>query len=138
MALIVAPAAGYDSLVTLAEAADYMAKFGRQWPADTGLQEVALRNATQYLCSQYDIKPECLNPVAQSVKNACCEAAWRAADGSLFSDVDPQAVVSETVGPISTNYAQPTNGGQKRFGVIDALMRGCVVGGAGVVKFVRA
>lgn len=138
MALIVAPAAGYDSLVALADAADYMAKFGRQWPADTGLQEVALRNATQYLCSQYDIKPECLDPLSPRIKDACCEAAWRSADGSLFLDVDPQAVTEETVGPITTKYADPSNGGQKRFGVIDALMRGCVVGGAGVVKLVRA
>jgi len=136
--LVVAPEDGYDSLVSLAEAQDYMERMGYHWPADEAKQEIALRRGTQYVVTMYSIRPEFLDPVADTVKHATCEAALRAADGSLFSDVDAQAVTEESVGPITTKYAQPANGGQKRFGVIDALMRGMTTGGVGQVKFVRA
>lgn len=135
--LVVAPQDGYDSLVTLAEAQDYMERLGYDWPADEAKQEIALRRGTQYVVTMYSIRPEFLDPVSDAVKHATCEAALRAADGSLFSDVDAQAVTEESVGPITTKYAQPANGGQKRFGVIDALMRGMTTGGVGQVKFVR-
>ncbi|UXC20012.1 DnaT-like ssDNA-binding protein [Comamonas squillarum] len=136
--LVVAPEDGYDSLVTLSEAQDYMERMGYDWPADGAKQEIALRRGTQYVVTMYSIRPEFLDPVADTVKHATCEAALRAADGSLFSDVDAQAVTEESVGPITTKYAQPANGGQKRFGVIDALMRGMTTGGVGQVKLVRA
>lgn len=135
--LVVAPDIGYDSLVTLAEASQYMERMGYDWPADEARQEIALRRGTQYIVTMYSVRPECLSPVAEPIKSAACEAALRAANGSLFSDVDAQAVTEETVGPITTKYAGPANSGQKRFGVIDALMRG-VTGGVGVVKLVRA
>lgn len=136
--LVVAPEDGYDSLVSLAEAHDYMERMGYDWPADEAKQEIALRRGTQYVVTMYSIRPEFLDPVADTVRHATCEAALRAADGSLFSDVDAQAVTEESVGPITTKYAQPSNGGQKRFGVIDALMRGLTTGGVGQVKFLRA
>lgn len=136
--LVVAPEDGYDSLVSLAEAQDYMERMGYDWPTDEAKQEIALRRGTQYVVTMYSIRPEFLDPVSDAVKHATCEAALRAADGSLFSDVDAQAVTEESVGPITTKYAQPANGGQKRFGVIDALMRGLTTGGVGQVKFVRA
>lgn len=136
--LVVAPQDGYDSLVTVAEAQDYMERMGYDWPADEAKQEIALRRGTQYVVTMYSIRPEFLDPVADALKHATCEAAIRAADGSLFSDVDAQAVTEESVGPITTKYAQPANGGQKRFGVIDALMRGMTTGGLGQVKLVRA
>ncbi|MFG5778033.1 DnaT-like ssDNA-binding protein [Comamonas sp. J-3] len=136
--LIVAPEEGFDTLVTLAEAQDYMTRFGRDWPAVETEQEIALRVGTQYIVTEYDIRPEFLDPVADRLKHAACEAALRAANGSLFADVDAQAVTEESVGPITTKYAQPVNSGQKRFGVIDALMRGLTKGGAGMVRFERA
>lgn len=136
--LVVAPEDGYDSLVSLVEAVSYMERMGYDWPAEVAKQEIALRRGTQYVVTMYSIRPEFLDPVADAVKHATCEAALRASDGSLFSDVDAQAVTEESVGPITTKYAQPANGGQKRFGVIDALMRGMTTGGVGLVKFVRA
>ena len=136
--LVVAPDEGYDSLVSLAEAQGYMERMGYDWPAEEAKQEIALRRGTQYVVTTYIIRPEFLAPVADAVKHATCEAALRASDGSLFSDVDAQAVTEESVGPITTKYAQPANGGQKRFGVIDALMRGMTTGGVGQVKFLRA
>ena len=135
--LIVAPDDGYDSLVSLADAQGYMARMGHEWATDEAEQEIALRRGSQYITAQYSVRPEYLSPVADNVKWATCEAALRAANGSLFADVDAQAVVQESVGPISTTYAQPANGGQKRFGVIDALMRGMTIGGAGQVKLIR-
>ena len=135
--LVVAPEDGYDSLVSLVEAQSYMERMGYDWPAEVSKQEIALRRGTQYVVTMYSIRPEFLNPVADAVKHATCEAALRASDGSLFSDVDAQAVTEESVGPITTKYAQPANSGQKRFGVIDALMRGMTTGGVGQVKFVR-
>ena len=136
--LVVVPEEGYDSLVSLTEAQGYMERMGYDWPAEEAKQEIALRRGTQYVATMYSIRPEFLDPVADAVKHAVCEAALRAANGSLFSDVDAQAVTEESVGPITTKYAQPQNSGQKRFGVIDALMRGMTTGGVGQVKFVRA
>lgn len=137
MALIVAPAEGYDSLVTLAEAATYMANYGHTWPADELAQEVALRRATQYILSNYALDPQYLDPVAQKVKDACCEAAWRAAKGELFKDTDGRLMTEQTVDVITTKWAEGQQGGQMRFAVIDALLRGLTTGGAMNIRLVR-
>lgn len=137
MALIVAPAEGYDSLVTLAEAAVYMANYGHAWPADEAAQEVALRRATQYILGQYNIDHQHLDPVAQKVKDACCEAAWRAAKGELFKDSDGRIMTEQTVDVITTKWAEGQQGGQMRFSVIDALLRGLTTGGAMNICLVR-
>lgn len=137
MALIVAPAEGYDSLVTLGEAAVYMANYGHVWPADESAQEIALRRATQYILSNYALDPQYLDPVAQKVKDACCEAAWRAAKGELFKDSDGRIKIEQTVDDITTRWAEGQQGGQMRFSVIDALLRGLTTGGAMNIKLVR-
>lgn len=137
MALIVAPTEGYDSLVTLAEAATYMANYGHAWPADESAQEVALRRATQYILSNYALDPQYLDPVAQKVKDACCEAAWRAAKGELFKDSDGRIITEQTVDVITTRWAEGSQGGQMRYQVIDALLRGLTAGGALNIKLVR-
>lgn len=137
MTLTVAPAEGYDSLVTLTEAATYMANYGHAWPADELAQEVALRRATQYILSNYALDPQYLNPVAQKVKDACCEAAWRGAKGELFKDSDGRIMTEQTVDVITTKWAEGQQGGQMRFAVIDALLRGLTTGGAMNIKLVR-
>lgn len=137
MSLTVAPAEGFDSLVSLEFAEGYMAKMGHAWAGDEGAREINLRQATQYLLAAYSIRPEYLDPVAQNVAYACCEAALRASKGQLFEDVAAQHVESVTVGPISRKMSAPANGGQKRFAVIDALLRGLTTGG-GAIKLVRA
>jgi hypothetical protein len=137
MPLIVAPAEGYDSLVTLAEAAVYMANYGHVWPAEESAQEIALRRATQYILSNYAIDPQYLDPVAQKVKDACCEAAWRAAKGELFKDSDGRIMTEQTVDVITTRWAEGSQGGQMRFAAIDALLRGLTTGGAMNTKLVR-
>lgn len=137
MALIVAPAEGYDSLVTLAEAATYMANYGHAWPAEELAQEVALRRATQYILSNYALDPQYLDPIAQKVKDACCEAAWRAAKGELFKDSDGRIMTERTVDVITTKWAEGQQGGQMRFAVIDALLRGLTTGGAMNIRLMR-
>ena len=137
MALIVAPAEGYDSLVTLVEAAAYAEKFGHAWPTSEPAQEVALRRATQYVLSNYDIDPQYLDPVAQKVKDACCEAAWRAAKGELFKDTDGRIMTEQTVDVITTKWAEGSQGGVKRITVIDALLRGLTVGSSMNIKLIR-
>ena len=137
MALIVAPAEGYDSLVSLSDATDYMAKFGHTWPATEPDQEVALRRATQYVLSNYAIDPQYLDPVAQKVKDACCEAAWRAAKGKLFKDTDGRIKIEQTTDVITTKWAEGSQGGQVRITVIDALLRGLTVGSSMNIKLIR-
>lgn len=137
MALIVAPAEGHDSLVSLAEAVVYMASYGHTWPADEPAQEVALRRATQFILSHYAIDQQHLDPVAQKVKDACCEAAWRAAKGELFKDSDGRIMTEQTVDVITTKWAEGQQAGQMRFAVIDALLRGMTTGGAMNIRLVR-
>lgn len=138
MALTVAPADGFDSLVSLAAANLYMAAMGHSaWTGTDDAKEVALRRATQYLLARYRIKPEYLDPVHSRVQDACFEAALRALTGQLYTDVAAQEVTEETVGPITVKYAASHTGGQVRFALIDDLLRG-LVQGASMIRVVRA
>lgn len=121
--MIIAPAEGYDSFVSVEDADAYVTKMGPSgWPAETAEKEAQLRRATQYIKVRYEPKTQYLDPVHANIKAATVEAALRAKD--LWVDVDPSAVLEETIGPMTTKYAEPTNAGQKSFPVIDALMRG--------------
>lgn len=123
MTLVIAPDDGFDSHVSVTDADAYVTKMGLSgWPATEADKEKLLRRATQYISLKYEPKAQYLDPVHANIKAATVEAAVRAAD--LWTDVDASAVVSETIGPLSTTYAQPRNGGQKTFPVIDNLMRG--------------
>lgn len=139
MPVIVAPESGYDSLVSIAYADTYCESMWHQaWgEAVDNVKETALRQATQYLLSAYSLKSEHLDPVHPQVQAACCEAALRALAAPLLADVAPQYVDSVTVGPITRRMSAPTNGGQKRYAVIDALLRG-LVAPAGQIKLIRA
>lgn len=135
--LTVAPQEGFDSLVSLEDAAAYMGNFGQAWPTEAAKQEIALRQATQYLLTAYSIAPEHLAPVHDRVKAACCEAAVRAAKGQLLKDTDGRVKTEQTVGPISTKWAEGTQGGKTAFPVIDNLLRGLTEGSGYSVKLVR-
>lgn len=148
MALIVAPAEGFDSLVSLAQADQYAQDMGHAgWPVtpapDPGgveaRKEAALRRATQFLLTAYSIRSEYLNPMHKRVQEACCEAGLRALKGALFTDVAAAVATSKTVGPVSVSYSENLrNGGQVRFAVIDGLLRGLTDGGFGQIRLVRA
>lgn len=135
--LTVAPTEGYDSLVSLEDAAAYMGNYGHTWPAEEVKQEVALRQATQYLLTAYSIAPEHLASVHDRVKAACCEAAVRASNGQLLKDTDGRVKTESTVGPITTKWAEGVQGGKTAFPVIDNLLRGLTEGSGYSVKLVR-
>lgn len=154
--------ASADSYASLAQAATYHANLGHTtWDAtDSEIQEQKLRLATQYLDSRYSwrgvkvAQTQALDwprsgvvvdgytlasdaiPVA--LRNACCELAYKALTVDLFADVDTQYVESVTVGPISRKLSAPRNGGQRRFAVVDSLLRDLVRGGGASVELVRA
>lgn len=140
MALIVAPAEGFDSLVSLAQADAYSAAMGHAgWTGTDDVKEAALRRATQFLLTNYSIRAEYLDPVHKRVQDACCEAGLRALTGALFTDVAAAVATEKTVGPVTVKYAETLqNGGQARFAVIDGLLRGLTDGGFGQIKLVRA
>lgn len=125
MTLIVAPAEGFDSYVSVADADAYVEKMGVDgWPAEDPDKEKALRRATQYIRVAYAPKVQYLDPIHANIEAATIEAAIRSVSGVLLADVDPSAIVREKIGPMDTEYAEPQNGGQVRFALIDALMRG--------------
>jgi len=136
--LIVFPAEDSDSLVSVEFADKYHSDLGNKaWGSlSEPDKESALRRGTQYILARR-VKEQYLNPLHYNVKAATAEAALRASDGTLYADVEAQAVVSETVGPISTTYAASTTGGQMTFPVIDDLLRG-LTESAFVVRLVRA
>lgn len=162
MALIVEVGAGLtdsESYVSVAECNAYHLKHGGiAWDAVDD-QEAALRNATQYLDSMYkwrgdplksdqalkwpranvvvDGVPLLWNVIPAKVKAACCELA---AKGDLFADVAAQYVTERQVGPIKRTFSGMANGGQKRYAVVDALVRELVSGGSGAstISVVRA
>ncbi len=123
MTFLIAPADGYDSYISVEDADAYVSRFGLDgWPASQDEKEKLLRRATQYIALKYEPKQQHLDPVHINIKAATVEAALRAKD--LWVDVDSQAIIEDTMGPMSTTYAAPKNGGQKAFPVIDNLMRG--------------
>lgn len=135
--LTVAPTEGYDSLVSLEDAAAYMGNYGHAWPAEEAKQEIALRQATQYLLTAYSIAPDHLAPVHDRVKAACCEAAVRASKGQLLKDTDGRVKTESTVGPVTTKWAEGAQGGKTAFPVIDNLLKGLTEGSGYSVKLVR-
>lgn len=139
MALIVAPAEGFNSLVSLEDAAQYMADFGHSWTEDEdeAKAEVTLRKATQFLLTSYSIKPEHQDPVHSNVQAACCEAAARALKADLVKDTDGRVKVESTVGPITTKWSEGAQGGKAAYPVIDALLKGLTESSSLAIKLVR-
>lgn len=146
MALIVESGTGLsdaDSYASIADATAYAAAHGLTFPTVEADQEIRLRRATQYLDAQYSYKgvestytqalawPRTVAPgvVPREIVNACIELACKA--GDLWADVSASAVVEQTVGPITTKYSDPANGGQKRYASVDAMLRRWIAGGGG-------
>lgn len=77
-------------------------------------------------------------PVKRLIQ-ACCEAAFRALAGSLYTDETPAIVTSERVDVIAVTYAaRSRNGGQVRFAIVDDLLKPLIVGGRYTVSVMRA
>ncbi|UYW34472.1 DnaT-like ssDNA-binding protein [Methylorubrum extorquens] len=122
-----------ESYASVAQADEYHQKRGTAgWTGDEAAKEAALRRATDYLDGAYRTRwlgqaamleqslawPRAFvrderaylpsDAVPAAVVRACCEAALRElqSPGSLAPDLFPgERVVSETVGPLSVEYA---------------------------------
>lgn len=139
MALIVAPADGFDSLVSLADADAYWQRMGGSAWADKLVdeRESAIRRGTQYVLAR-SIRPAYLDPVDSRVAAATCEAAMLHVTGELYGTVPASSVIRESVGSLTVQYAQPQNGGRPRFPVIDDLLRGLSSGSLARIVVERA
>lgn len=161
MALIVAPAAGAESLCSVAHADAYHAARGAAaWALlTTEAKEAALRRATDYMgaysgrwkgvrtnstqaldwpragvvANGYDVPSD---TVPAPVANACAVLALKASTAELAPDLGPQKQ-SVTVGPISTTYATGARQTLK-FQAVDNMLAPYLGSGAGMVQVVRA
>lgn len=165
MALIVETGAGLpnaDSFISVEDADTYFAARGiTLWGTLlTEEKEQALRRATDFMERRYGAQwagqrltlAQALSwprvgvvyqgwalpsdAVPQQVVKACAEFGFRAAGGELDPDLGAQ-VKSETVGPISTTYADGARQ-QVKYQAIDAMLGSLVTGAGNMVKLIRA
>jgi len=125
----------------LRKATDYMAVYRDRWAGyrattaqalDWPRYDVPVKDAAYgAVMAYYDS-----DTVPAAVARACAELALRAIDGDLNEDLDAP-VIEETVGPITTRYAQGTRQ-TKRYPAIDALLMPFFAGGENSLKVVRA
>ena len=135
-----------ESYVSVADADKYAADVmgdGGWAQASEADKERALRRATQYIDSRYRYKNSRLNPEqalewprvgfpwpVKRLRDAACELAFRALAGDLYTDVLPdENIKRDTVGPLTTEYFEPQNGGQIRFAIVDDLLAPLVASG---------
>lgn len=165
MALIVETGAGLpnaDSFISVEDADEYFSARGiTLWATlQVAEKEQALRRATDFMERRYGAQwagqrltlAQALSwprvgvvfqgwtlpsdDVPQLVVKACAELGFRAAGGELDPDLGAQ-VKSETVGPISTTYADGARQ-QVKYQAIDAMLGSLVSGGGNMVKLIRA
>lgn len=142
---------GAESYVSIADCQTYATAHGLTFAGTEPEQEAKLRNATTYLDTEYAYTgdrmtdaqalewPRTVEPgaIPRNIFAACCYLACR--PGQLWADVDSAAVTEETIGPLTTKYAAPGNGGQTRFAAVDALVKRWLSGGgSSSIRLVRA
>jgi hypothetical protein len=141
MALIVAPAEGFDSYASLVQANAYFDAIGKtDWaPLSDTVKEQNLRRGSQFIAARRLLAIAIEPTVHTNVIAATCEAAYRAWKNLLYADVPAQAVKSVTVGPIKREMSDPVNGGQLKIPIIDDLLYGLTLtaGGYGPVVLER-
>lgn len=146
--------------------AHHAARGAAAWAAlATDAKEQALRRATDYMGQVYGLlwsgtrttstqaldwpradvaRPEVddyywpSNVVPAAVVKACAELALRAASGPLLGD-QGREVVEQTVGPITTKYAQGSSQAT-RYAAVDAMLAGMLTAprGSSALRLVRA
>lgn len=144
MALVI----GRDSYLSVADADAYHTALGHQaWAAASEEEkERALRAASQYIDSRYRFKNQVLvanQPLEwprlgfpwpmRRVLDATAELALRALSGPLYVDVDGggERITKEKIGPLETEFADPVNGGQVAYTVVDDLLAPLLWTGSG-------
>lgn len=104
---------------------------GRAFRGHPETQEQAL--AWPRCCAEDD-SGRIISGVPEAVRRACAELAWRALTEDLLPDeARGGRVTSESLGPISTTYANDAPTGTVRR-LVDGLLRGVVRGGRDVVR----
>jgi hypothetical protein len=156
MALIVEDGTGLvdaESYVSIVDCGTYCTAHGLSaWTGADAVKEAALRNATQYIDTNYSFKYEKTyvdqalefpryywewdDPVMNRVRAACCELAVKALSGSLYTDVVAQQTIKVKVGPIEKTTT-PSASGQVNYKQVDSLLKGVILGG-GSVAVIRA
>lgn len=152
MAIVVEDGTGLlaaESYISVADADAYLAAMGRTaWSAaGAPAKEVALRKATQYIDVNYKFRGARVKGDLQAlefprdsgyeewpIKNlraACCELAVIALSEELIVANEDRPVTAETVGPLSVQYGASRYSGQKRFVLVDRLLRTLTRGGVG-------
>lgn len=118
----------------LRKATDYMeSAYGQRWKGDrsTTVQALSWPRVNVYMNGSYIAG----NVVPVAVQRACAELALRASSVDLAPDLGAQ-VQAETVGPISTTYAQGARQ-QTKYQAVDSLLSGLIDGSASMIKLVR-
>jgi len=156
MALIVEDGTGLvdaESYVSVVDCGTYCTAHGLSaWTGTDAVKESALRNATQYIDTNYSFRYdktyvdqalefpryywEWDDPVMNRVRAACCELAVKALSGSLYTDVAAQQTIKVKVGPIEKTTT-PSASGQVNYKQVDSLLKGVILGG-GSVAVIRA
>lgn len=156
MALIVEDGTGLttaESYVSVADCTTYCTAHALSaWTGADAVKESALRNATQYIDTNYDFKYEKTyvdqalefpryywewdDPPMNRLRAACCELAVKALSGSLYADVAAQQTIKVKVGPIEKTTT-PSASGQVTYKQVDALLKELITGG-GSVAVIRA
>jgi len=140
MALVVAPAVGFDSFVSREDADAYFAgqSYAAWAAATTDDRDNALRVGTVYVNAKRLIPSATYPTVHPNVERATEEAAKLALAGTLYKNGQTQAVIEKTVGPLTIRYANPAQGAVlNSIPYIDDLLAGLTYGGWGPVFFER-
>lgn len=132
-----------NAYVSVAALQAYCQDFGLSLEGSPEGMEAAIRRASQYLDRVYRWKGQKANAAqamawprvggeadlwswegaaGRAIRSACCELAARALREPIVQDVEAQSTISITVGPISKTRTASSNGGQKRYVVVDALV----------------
>lgn len=119
-----------NSYVSVDQATEYHAQRGNAaWAsASNDSRSSALIRATDYIDRSYQFRGSKVDPDQtlefprtglawpnRKLQAATCELALLALDGPLDTVQQASAVKSETVGPLTTVYADPVNQGQPRY-----------------------
>ncbi|HBP1591829.1 DnaT-like ssDNA-binding protein [Pseudomonas aeruginosa] len=133
-----------NSYVSVDQATEYHAQRGNAaWAsASNDSRSSALIRATDYIDRSYQFRGSKVDPDQplefprtglawpnRKLQAATCELALLALDGPLDTVQQASAVKSETVGPLTTVYADPVNQGQPRYVAVDRLLEALTVGG---------
>lgn len=166
MSLIVEDGTGKadaESYISVADATAYHAARGNAaWAAlasDT-VREQLLRKATEYMQATYRQRWQGLRVlttqaldwprrgvevdgytvasgiVPVEVQRACAELALKASSADLMADLE-QGIISETIGPITTQYDRATPQ-TKRYVAVDRMLSPYLAGSDASIKLVRA